>query len=621
MISDFFPVPEEGVKYKTPQGEVYLVKEFLYNLGSIPDTVVYVNVKDQSVEFQDGYEEWNAKQFKPIGSSNPSQTPGDSTDTSKSDVTNDGDGNPNSTGTNKVEDEEDDKEDDFNSSKIPDGKYSSDPKINELAGLLEAGPSLFNQNFFPTDKELSDNNMVEKDVEEAFQKTIDEINKIREEGEDKRGGFLNEFLWTCAGVDKKLLRSCPKDWSKKAGMGGVILATAVLACLSGTFAIYTISEKLVPSIIIGVIWALVIFNLDRYLVNSMYSDGKASISWPEFWSGLPRIIIAIFIGVVISTPVELKIFEGKINAVINEEKQSYKTNNKTAELVNFETESNRLRKEYEKAEKELHAIRSCISAEEQGLLYDRTTGEIKFDQNGNPLKNPRGAGPGREYQSLKDLEKPAIQKVNDTKHAYESYLKKGVDITNASIDKAEKDHHEQIGLSKKLEILFELTSSGSMKVTRIFLALFFIILEILPVISKMMQTDGKYDKLVDLESDTMDKLTRIKEFNNINVLRSGHLSIYRVQILGHSIIDEENEGNNAFFKQDRKKINKDETEADNQEIYRKARTEAKEYIMAKIEKLFQGTYSHKNSQTVADGNSSNNKQDNHLDASDDAETI
>ena len=46
----------------------------------------------------------------------------------------------------------------------------------------------------------------------------------------------------------------------------------------------------------------------------MYSDGKVTISWREFYSGLPRIIMAIFLGIVISTPLEMKIFEDRINS-------------------------------------------------------------------------------------------------------------------------------------------------------------------------------------------------------------------------------------------------------------------------------------------------------------------
>jgi len=44
--------------------------------------------------------------------------------------------------------------------------------------------------------------------------------------EHKKCGFINEFLWTCAGVNKAVLRQCPSDYAKYAGIGGTILFTA-----------------------------------------------------------------------------------------------------------------------------------------------------------------------------------------------------------------------------------------------------------------------------------------------------------------------------------------------------------------------------------------------------------
>lgn len=148
-------------------------------------------------------------------------------------------------------------------------------------------------------------------------------NKQNEELEEVRwGGILNEFLWTCAGVNKKILRQCPTDYAKYAGIGGTILFTALMAMLSGGYAFYTVFNNQALALIFGVFWGLLIFNLDRFIVNTMYSDGKVTISWYEFASGLPRIIMAIFLGIVISTPLELKIFEDEINVTIRELAQS-----------------------------------------------------------------------------------------------------------------------------------------------------------------------------------------------------------------------------------------------------------------------------------------------------------
>ena len=136
------------------------------------------------------------------------------------------------------------------------------------------------------------------------------------------GGFLNEFLWVCAGADRKVLRQCPTDYAKYAGIGGTILFTALMAMLSGGYALYSVFDDGWTAMGFGFFWGLLIFNLDRFIVNTMYSDGKVTISWQEFTSGLPRIIMAIFLGIVISTPLELKIFEDAIDIRIEQDKES-----------------------------------------------------------------------------------------------------------------------------------------------------------------------------------------------------------------------------------------------------------------------------------------------------------
>ena len=134
------------------------------------------------------------------------------------------------------------------------------------------------------------------------------------------GEKLNEFFWTCAGVNKSVLRQCPTEYAKYAGMGGTIFFTACMAALSGGYAISTVFDNAYISCIFGLFWGFLIFNLDRLIVNTMYSDGKVTISWQELVSGLPRIVMAIFLGIVISTPLELKIFEDAIDIKIEQDK-------------------------------------------------------------------------------------------------------------------------------------------------------------------------------------------------------------------------------------------------------------------------------------------------------------
>lgn len=163
----------------------------------------------------------------------------------------------------------------------------------------------------------------------------------------KKSGILNEFLWLCAGVNRKILRECPTDWAKYAGIGGTILFTALMAMLSGGYAMYTVFDSYFFAIAFGIFWGLLIFNLDRFIVNTIYSDGKVTISWQELVAGFPRIIIALFLGIIISMPLELKIFEDEILVQIEEDKQ--------ARIREYQAEDYNTIKEKEERKDELRA--------------------------------------------------------------------------------------------------------------------------------------------------------------------------------------------------------------------------------------------------------------------------
>lgn len=170
--------------------------------------------------------------------------------------------------------------------------------------------------------ELTDTRTPEQILEEQ----IVEIKEIREQGKKKRYDWFREFTWWCAGADKEILRMCPADHAKNTGIGTVILFTALMASFSGFIAIQLIFEELWIQVLFAIFWGFLIFFLDRFITNTMYSDGKVSISKQELFNGLPRIIIAIFLGIVISAPLELKIFEREIDKQLFDNNQVEKGN-------------------------------------------------------------------------------------------------------------------------------------------------------------------------------------------------------------------------------------------------------------------------------------------------------
>lgn len=182
--------------------------------------------------------------------------------------------------------------------------------------------------------------------DKCIQDRMDEITLLREEGKKFKCGGFKEFFWWCSGADKPLLRMCPGDHSKYVGIGTVIFFTACMAFISSSYGIsfvFNVKEFIgwdtLAVLGFGLLWGSMIFFLDRFITNTMYSDGEVTISKAEFIGGLPRILIAVFLGIVISAPLELKIFEKKIDMLIDlqeiGERQNAETKAREAAIENY----------------------------------------------------------------------------------------------------------------------------------------------------------------------------------------------------------------------------------------------------------------------------------------------
>ncbi len=120
-----------------------------------------------------------------------------------------------------------------------------------------------------------------------------------------------DFMAWLGGGDREILEQVPQERTRFVQMAGVLLTTAGLAVVSMAFALHDgVKAPLAPSVILGVLWGVVILNLDRFLVLSMGStrDRKRLV-----FITLPRLALAVVLALVISTPLVLRIFASDIN--------------------------------------------------------------------------------------------------------------------------------------------------------------------------------------------------------------------------------------------------------------------------------------------------------------------
>jgi hypothetical protein len=120
------------------------------------------------------------------------------------------------------------------------------------------------------------------------------------------------FLQALAGAREEILVQCPSERVKFESLGWSILITSGMAVVSMWFALSSaMGVNGIIAVIPALLWGLVIMGIDRWLITSMPHDGKRKLL-----VAAPRLLMAILLGTLISTPFVLRIFESEINAQI-----------------------------------------------------------------------------------------------------------------------------------------------------------------------------------------------------------------------------------------------------------------------------------------------------------------
>lgn len=311
---------------------------------------------------------------------------------------------------------------------------------------------------------------------------------------------LTRFLWWCAGVDQQLLMHCTtSEHMRYQGVGAFVLITGILAFISGGYAIFTVFRPLDPAapitgpavggVLFGIFWGVMIFNLDRYIVSSTgKGDGKESISWSEFMNALPRLAMAGLIGLVMSAPIELRLFEREINV----------------ELKKREIET---MAEYERRDSIAFSARTrtldslIVTLERQqdtaGLLTRRAYDEMVAEGDGVAGTGRAGAGPRyankkARFEELKAAEammRASLAQRMDSLRGEQKALR---DTLAAKRVENLATARQIGGLIDRLRIADE-KGGASIWIIRLLL----LVLETIPVLTKLMHRTGPYDILSD----------------------------------------------------------------------------------------------------------------------------
>jgi hypothetical protein len=125
---------------------------------------------------------------------------------------------------------------------------------------------------------------------------------------------IGDALTVLAGARPDVLAAAPGARQRFVALGGVLLSTGALAAVSAAFAVGMALGVAWPlAALVGLGWGAVVVNLDRMLLVGMSHDSSLK---RNLVMAVPRVGLALVLGVVVATPLTLQVFAKEIDAEI-----------------------------------------------------------------------------------------------------------------------------------------------------------------------------------------------------------------------------------------------------------------------------------------------------------------
>ena len=294
--------------------------------------------------------------------------------------------------------------------------------------------------------------------------------------------MLQSFFIFCSGADTDILDQCaPGERTKYAGIGATVFFTAIMAAIAATYALYTVFDNYGIAVAFGLVWGLLIFNLDRFIVSTIKKRGNF---WDELVQATPRLILAVIIAVVIAKPLELKIFEKEIDQVLLEEKNQMTLDNQDQIALQYQPKIAELNGQIETLKQEVITKETSVNA-----LYETYIVEAE----GRAGTELVGKGPVyKEKREKHDAELAALTELRTANAAKIADLETQITALETQYDNKVTETQPVIegfdGLMARVNALEKLPWLPSF-----FIFLLFLAVETSPIFAKLLSHRGPYD--------------------------------------------------------------------------------------------------------------------------------
>ena len=338
---------------------------------------------------------------------------------------------------------------------------------------------------------------------------------------------VTRFFWFCSGAHASTLKKYPIEHNKYVGIGATIFFTALFASLSGGYAMYFVFSgnpfAVVFAILFGLIWGLAIFNMDRYIVSSIDKLGSTN---RQLLQASPRILLAIMIGIVISRPLELKIFDKEIreklkSAYLKGQHSKIDTLQKTY-MTKYAMELGKmqeLKREKDSLENDINNSRYELNQEVFGDKTNQTSGIVGYGTY------------AKQKQAVLQEKEDRLNEVRDGQAKMDQYLAERKNYEGVNDVRMFSAHQldslaNVAGFADRNWALGQLSYNNNgtrdldTYLAESFISFLFILFECLPVFVKLMSPQGPYDVAISKLSEADVHYAEREKERNISVTDS-----------------------------------------------------------------------------------------------------
>lgn len=295
--------------------------------------------------------------------------------------------------------------------------------------------------------------------------------------------FFEKFIINFAGYDSETVANSSSAEKKRVvTLGLTLLVPVLLGTFSGGYAIYTISKN-PHAAWFGLVYGFIIYLIDRAML---------SITNQNWFTYVGRILLAVIVGLVISLPIKLLVFDDSIQEEIYAQAQ---------------IEKNSIESKYAIP---LNKIMEEISKDKDALEKEHAAWMTEMDGSGGTKQ--RGIGKIAEIKGIEYREK--LAKSNAFQRAKQVEMDSVRTVMRTAI--AEKQKAQGNGLLSRYQALGRIAEREPfVKTATYILWAFLTLLELVPLLVKMASSGNLYDSII--KSNNTAKLISVE---NTNVLKA-----------------------------------------------------------------------------------------------------